>query len=197
VSAAPLIHSESTTAPCPRIAIDDQPWYAVHVRSRHEKVVANQIQAKGMQTLLPCYTSVRRSSGPLPCEVPLFPGYVFCQLDIERRLPVLVVPGVIRFVGIGKQPVPVDDMQMAALRLAIGSGLKTRPWPFLSQGDLVQVERGPLRGVEGLFVADKGSSYVVISISLLQRSLCTVVSREDVRPIRRWTSTAAQASSRA
>ena len=48
-------------------------------------------------------------------EQSLFPGYVFCRLDITRRLPVLQTTGVTRFVGQGKTPVSVAPAEMQAL----------------------------------------------------------------------------------
>ncbi len=41
---------------------------------------------------------------------------------MNRRLPVLVIPGVVRIVGLGKIPVPVDEKEIAAVEAIVESG---------------------------------------------------------------------------
>src|SRR5215831_6448579 len=79
---------------------DAKQWYAVHLRPRCEKLVALQLRNKGYEEYLPMYRSRRRWSDRVKkIELPLFPGYIFCKFDVEKRLPILVIPGVISIVG--------------------------------------------------------------------------------------------------
>ena len=55
--------------------------------------------------------------------MPLFPGYVFCRLNPEFRLPLLTIPGVMSSVGIGRAPMPIDDAEITAIQTAVGAGL--------------------------------------------------------------------------
>ena len=88
---------------------------------------------KGFEEFLPVYQCRRRWSDRLKeVEFPLFPGYVFCRLNPQYRLPLLTIPGVLHFVGIGKTPVPLEDAEITAIQAAVRSGLSTEPWPFLS-----------------------------------------------------------------
>jgi len=82
-----------------------------------------------------------------------------------------MTPGVIQVVGIGKSPVPVDDAEIVALQTAVQSGLPRQPWPFLQIGKRVRVEYGPLCGLEGILVDFKGRHRLVLSATLLQRSV--------------------------
>src|SRR3954468_16827711 len=93
------------------------PWFALRVRPRYEKQVAQSIESKGIASFLPLY-SVRRSWSDRTKEVelPLFDGYVFCQTDLNDRLPVLVTPGVMHIVGVGTTPVPIEQHEMDAIR---------------------------------------------------------------------------------
>jgi transcription antitermination factor NusG len=116
-------------------------------------------------------------------EKPLFPGYVFCHFSPHRRLPILTTPGVLHIVGIGKEPVPVDANEIETVWATLHSGVLLRPWPFLLVGKRVRVERGPLMGIEGIVTQFKGSCRLVVSVSLLQRSIAAEVERECVRPI--------------
>jgi transcription antitermination factor NusG len=159
-------------------------WYAVRVRSQHEDMVARHLRVRGLESFLPLYRQRHRWSDRLKeIDIPLFPGYVFCQFSSSNRLPVLTVPGVVQIVGFGKNPVPVDDSEIAALQAAVKSGLPAQPWPFLDVGDKVRIEDGPLFGVEGILVGLRGQHRVVISITLLQRSVAVEIDRTWARAL--------------
>ena len=59
-----------------------------------------------------------------------------------------------------------------------------QPWPFLQVGRRVTVERGPLAGTEGIVTEIKNEYRLVVSISMLQRSVAAEIEREWVRPIK-------------
>ena len=160
------------------------PWYALWVRSRHEKSVAELLAGKGFETFLPMYTSRRRWSDRMQeVELPLIPGYVFCRFDTSVRLPILTTPGIVQIVSAGKSPQPVDELEMQSLITAVHSGVHLQMWPFLKSGQRVSIEEGPLRSLEGVLLSTKGLDRLVLSISLLQRSIAVTVDRRWVKPI--------------
>jgi transcription antitermination factor NusG len=159
-------------------------WFALRVKSRCEQIVATTAQYKGFESFLPLYRSRRRWSDRLQSvEFPLFPGYVFCRLDPQRRLPLLTIPGVLHFVGIGKIPVPVEDAEIATIHAALQSGLSTEPWPFLEVGQRVRLTEGPLAGLEGIFVGDSKQQRIVVSVTLLRRSVAVTIERQWAIPL--------------
>ncbi|HXP85591.1 MAG TPA: UpxY family transcription antiterminator [Bryobacteraceae bacterium] len=161
-------------------------WYAIRVKSNRENIVAASLGGKGLPRFLPTYVTRRQWSDRLvETEVPLFKGYVFCFLDAAERMPVLTIPGVIELVGIGKTPHPVEDAEIEALQTIARNGLPTAPWPFLEAGQRVRIERGPLKDVEGLLIEVKNRFRLVVSVSLLQRSVAVEVDRESVTPLRK------------
>ena len=163
------------------------PWFAIRVRPRYEKQVAQSIESKNIHTFLPLYAARHRwSDRTKEVHVPLFDGYVFCQLDPSDRMPVLVTPGVFQFVGIGKIPVPVEPSEIAALQSIVQFGSVVRPWPFLKDGERVRVDDGPLRNTEGILLRGADSDQVVVSVTLLQRSVAVKVDRAWITPIRSW-----------
>jgi len=163
---------------------DDTCWYALLTKPRHEKTVAAQLKGKGYEQFLPLYRSWRRSAGRVrDAFLPLFPGYMFCRFNEFRRLPILMTPGVFSIVGIGNAPEPIPDDDIATIQTACSSGLEVGPWPYLERGDRVRVEFGPLKGVEGIFLAEKNSVRLVISVGILQRSLAVEVDRAWVLPL--------------
>ena len=113
---------------------------------------------------------------------------MFCRFDpSDRLLPILTTPGVIGIVGAGKTPVPVRDEEIAAIRAVLRSGLAAKPSPFLTVGSKVYVERGPLAGLEGIIVRTGTNHRLVISISLLQRSVAVEIDPQWARPVRSGT----------
>ena len=159
-------------------------WFALRVKSRSEKIVSTIARHKGFEEFLPLYQSRRRWSDRYKSvELPLFPGYVFCRLDPDFRLPLLTIPGVLSFVGIGRVPAPIDDAEIAAIQTAIGAGLLAEPYPFLEVGQRVRLEEGPLAGLEGFLVEVRKQQRIAVSVSLLKRSVAVEIDRHWVRPL--------------
>jgi transcription antitermination factor NusG len=162
------------------------PWFAVQTRTRYENFAAKQLAGRGYDIFLPFYRCERRWSDRIQeSEVPLFPGYLFCRFNALNRLPVLTAPGVIQIVGIGKTPVPVDEEEVRSLQAAVKTGLPRHPWPFLTVGERVRVKDGPLRGQEGILLNFKGRYRLVLSVTLLQRSVAVEVETAWVTPIQK------------
>jgi len=161
----------------------EYPWYAVRVRSNFEWTAANILRNKGFELFLPSYRSRRFWSDRVKViERPLFPGYLFCRFDPRNWLPVVKTPGVVQIVGAGNSFTPVDEGELESVRRLLASGIPPMAHVFLKIGQKVRIERGPLSGVEGILIADKGGFRLVVSISLLQRSVAAEVDAEWVRP---------------
>jgi transcription antitermination factor NusG len=159
-------------------------WFALRVRSNFEKVATQLLEQKGYESFLPLYHSRNRWSDRIKTvERPLFPGYLFCRFDQQQRLPILVTPGVVGVVGLGKTPVPIPLVEIEAVQGMIRSGLPVTPWPFLRVGQRLVMERGPLRGMEGILQEIKSRYRFVVSVNLLQRSVAAEVESDWVRPV--------------
>lgn len=163
---------------------DNQRWFALQVRTRWESSTAVLLSGKGYQTLLPTYQTKKRWNGRVKqLNAPLFPGYVFCQFDALNRLPILVTPGVISVVGSGRIPLPVDDSEIAAIQTVVSSGFQAEPWPYLEIGQRIRIESEALNGLEGILINFKGNHRIVVSVSLLRRSVALEIDRTCVRPV--------------
>ena len=159
-------------------------WYALRIQSRLGRVASTTLRGKGYEEYYPFYRSQRRWSDRIKkLELPLFPGYMFCEFDVSDRLPILTTPGVIGIVSAGKIPVPVDDDEIEAIRTILRSGLVAQPWPFLRVGSKVYIEGGPLAGLEGIVTSTDKVYRLIVSVSLLQRSVAVEIDREWARPI--------------
>jgi transcription antitermination factor NusG len=159
-------------------------WYALFVRSRHEKTVENSLRSKRYNVFSPSYRTKRKRVDRITeIEVPLFPGYVFCQFDPSKRLPILMTPGVVGVVGRGNRPEPVDDTEIDSIRTVALAGRCVQPWPFLRSGQRIRVQSGPLTGIEGIFLRVQDVDHLIVSITLLQRAISVVIERDSVLPV--------------
>jgi transcription antitermination factor NusG len=154
------------------------PWFAILARTGREKNATLLLENAGYECYLPVSKFTRRWSDRVKeVEVPLFPGYLFCRMNANNRLPVLMTPGVIQIVGVGKAPIPVEEEEIAAIQRVGKSGLPTMPWPYLEVGHVVTIEEGPLCGLAGIVLKIKSGLRLVLSVSLLQRSVAVEIDR--------------------
>lgn len=161
-------------------------WFALRVKSRHEKSVALAVHHKGFEEFLPLYRWRQAWSDRFKwVEMPLFPGYVFCRLDPENRLPLLTIPGVLDFVTSGRIPAPIDDVEIASVQAAVRSQLASEPCSFLDDGQLVRLKHGPLAGVEGFLIERAEQRRVVVSLTILRRSMAVEIDNHGVESLAR------------
>ena len=157
-------------------------WFALVVKPRFDKAVARTLEAKGYETLVPTYrkhhTYGTRSK---VSELPLFPGYVCCRFDVRTSLPILSTPGVVHIVGVGRAPIPISDVEVRSLQAAINARLPVQPFPFVNVGQRVRITTGVLAGIEGIVLGPKPNLRLILSITLLQRSVLLEINRDQVR----------------
>lgn len=170
------------------LSISDQEarWYAIRTRSRHEKVVANELGQRDIRVFLPLVNSVRRwSDRRTEIELPLFPGYAFVRIAYfsGERVRVLQATGVAGFVGPNPSGVSIPDEQIEAIRTLLIRKVAVTEHPFLKVGQRIRVRSGALSGVEGILVAMNGSRNLVISVEPIQRALSVNLDGYDVEVV--------------
>jgi transcription antitermination factor NusG len=157
-------------------------WYAIATRSRHEKVVRQQLAQKNIEAFLP--TVMRWSHWKdrrKKVDWPLFPGYCFARVNPAHMLPVLKCVGVLNIVSFGGTPAAIPDGELDSIRLVVNSTLQYDPYPLLREGDLVEVVHGPLRGIAGrLLRKDTHHASIVLSVDLIGHGVRVEVPSADV-----------------
>jgi len=156
-------------------------WYALYTRANHERRVSLELGDRGVHHYLPCYESVRRWKDRRKLlKLPLFPGYVFVQIQLKDRLRALQAAGAVRLVGFNGGPTALPDDEIAALREILGSGNKAEPFPYKSIGKRFCILRGPFAGLEGKLLRHRKKWRVVLSIDLIQRSVLVDMDAADL-----------------
>jgi len=163
----------------------EQPyWYAIQTRSRHEKVVRDQLAAKSITHLLPLWR--KRSiwkDRVKHVEVPLFGGYLFGYFALQDKVTVLETVGVARLVGINGRAVPIPEEQIAAVRTMMEHRLPCSPYPYLVEGMRVRIKSGLLAGAEGILIAKKQRHRLVISLDIIFQAVAVDVDSAEVEPL--------------
>ncbi len=67
------------------------------------------------------------------------------------------------------------------------SSLARQPWPYLEVGERVRIQSGALRGLAGILVALKGNYRLVLSVTLLKRSVAVEI---DAAAVQAWRASA-------
>ncbi len=150
-------------------------WYALHTRSRYEKIVDRLLSGKGLETFLPLATvrspvSFWRSREAL---IPLFPGYTFVRFSCspETWHQVRATTGVARIVGSPSGPASIPDMEINALKTLLAHNVGCSLSPSFLPGHRVVVAGGPLKGIQGEIVRRKNRELFVVKVHLIRRML--------------------------
>jgi transcription antitermination factor NusG len=149
-------------------------WFAIQTWPRYEKKVAAELEKKEVKAFLPLLKNKHQwSDRTRVVELPLFPGYVFVNIQqtLDARVPVLRTNGVTSFVGVrGGSPVPESEIE--SVRTLLNRGISFQAHPFLTIGQRVRILSGSLRGVEGVLTGKaNGDPSLVVSIQIIERSV--------------------------
>lgn len=160
----------------------DVQWFALWTRSRHEQVVREQLERKGIESYLPTVTRWSRwKDRKKKIDWPLFPGYCFARFDPGDRLPVLKCAGVVNIVSFEGDLAPIPEHEIRGIRLLLESELAYDPCPLIHEGMLVEVMHGPLKGVVGKLLRKGAHARLVLSVDLIGQAVSVEVDAADVR----------------
>ena len=162
----------------PEISRDSMspPWRVLWTRSNCERLVYDQLAAKGFDLFLPTAEAwARRGGVRVRGPVPLFRGYLFLrhQIDKTSYLEICKARGLVRMLGESWERLEaVSDPEIAAIERLVRCNLPIFPYPYLREGQRVRITRGPLAEVEGIIVrGTPKNGLLVVSVDLLRRSV--------------------------
>ena len=154
-------------------------WIALQVRLRNESHACSYLVRNGYEALLPRHRRCKHCPSGCNGEV-LFPGYLFCRFDAHNQCRMMTAPGFIRFVGFGNNVPTLEQHEIHNLRIAGACNHCLRCAPLLKEGASVKIVGGPLSGVRGLYVRSGKKGNLVLSVSLLGRSVYVELSDADM-----------------
>lgn len=159
-------------------------WYAVRTVARHEKRVRDHFESRNLECFLPLYEAVHRWKNGCKArvELPLFPSYLFVEINLLDRVRILDVPGVLSLVGAGPYPRPLPEGEVEGLR----AGLHLRnpqPHAYLTAGQKVRITSGPLATLTGVLLRQKDRLRVVLSVQTLMQGVSVEVAVDDIETL--------------
>lgn len=159
---------------------DGAHWYALWTRSHCERLVNDQLAAKGFELFLPEVDAWSSRGGARRLiQAPMFPGYLFLchRMDKASYVEVIKARGLVRVIGEQWDRLhPVPDEEIESLQRVLTARVPVLPYPFLKTGQRVRITRGPLADVEGILVQSKpNKGLLILSVNLLSRSVALAV----------------------
>ena len=158
----------------------NRPWTVAHTRSRQEKALVRHLEPLEVAFYLPQYERrVRRSGRDFVSFIPLFPGYVFLRCDAPARDVVFRSGLVVRLLDVRDQD--LLDAELRQLRSLQLSGASLAPYERLVPGDIVTIADGPFRGHRGRVVREQSGLRLIVSISMLRKSVAVEFDRSCLK----------------
>jgi transcription antitermination factor NusG len=148
-------------------------WYALNVRVNREHSVSLYLKQMGVPDYLPLHK--RSRDGKLGQQRPLFPGYLFCYIDLDRAPKLYQIPGYNRILGAGKHPIQIEDSEIELVRSLVDASVRIEPCPHVITGGQITVTAGPFGGARGVVLQARGLRKVIVSLPLLGRSIAVTV----------------------
>lgn len=161
-------------------------WYTIRTKPRKETVVERRLGDLNLEVFLPWLRSRRRIGSRIQWVlVPLFPGYLFCRLDLVLSgKAARYAPGVKDFVKFGNRIAEVDVEVIQALQERCPSGVAQIQPRVYRVGEPIMIKEGPLAGLEAIFEQEmKGSERVAVLLDLLGRQTRLILSSELIGPV--------------
>jgi len=160
-------------------------WFAAYTRCNHERVVNKLLTDKGINTFLPTIiVPSRRKDRKILIKRPLFPNYLFVELDEvqDNWLKTFRTPGLVKICGNGR-PMPVPDEEIESIRIFVNSDRNLYPLPYLQVGMRVRVISGPLAGAIGILIKEnRKKRRLVVSVELMGQSVAATLFDDEVKP---------------
>ncbi len=159
-------------------------WYAVNTQPHHEARADENLRRQGFHSWLPRFRRLRRHARRAD-EVlaPLFPGYLFVQLDteVERWRSINGTFGVVRLLCNGDTPLAVPDgLVETIMQRRDASGAILMPPRRFVVGEAVRVAAGPFADLDGLFQEMSGRDRIVLLLDLLGRKVRASVNMSEL-----------------
>ena len=157
-------------------------WYVAHTRPRCEKKLAQFTEREGFPTTLPCIDSVHKYSGKtVSFRKPLFPNYVFLQLQKHQRQKVFQNDYVANLLDVPDQE--EFKHQLADILTAIDTEVEIRLAPQITEGTQVAIKQGALRGLEGWVEKREGMCTVMLRLDFIGQAAAVKVDANDLELI--------------
>ena len=158
-------------------------WYLIYTRARQERKVRKELNDLAIPSFLPETQTVKKWHDRLKkVTVPLFPSYVFLNLDsLKNYYLAMGVSGFVTYVKFGKHLAIAKDETIEDIRLLVESSAEVGIFNgYYKRGQMVRIENGPLAGRTYEVVEHKNKNAIILRINLLNQFVLASLSPTDV-----------------
>ena len=156
-------------------------WFVAHTKPRREKRLVEYCQRQGLAATLPCYNSAHKYRGKtVVFRKPLFPSYVFLQLQAEQKGAVRQNDHVANLLDVFDQETFCE--QLEGILLALDADLEVRLAPTIGEGMRVRIKGGPLQGLEGWVEKRQGMSIVLLRLDFINQAAAVKIDADLLVP---------------
>ena len=157
-------------------------WFVAHTKPRREKKLVEHCQRQGIAATLPCYSSAHKYRGKtVVFQKPLFPGYVFLQLEPGQKDSVRQNDHVANLLEVFDQQ--TFQQQLHDILLALEAKVGVRLAPAIGEGMRVRIKAGPLQGIEGWVEQRYGMTTVLLRLDFINQAAAVKIDADSLEPI--------------
>ena len=157
-------------------------WYAIYVRSKHEKNVHSALLNKGIESSLPLKTVIRQwSDRKKKVQLPMFRGYLFVKINLDKdKFNVLQTPGVVKFIHFNNQIPVIPKEQIFWLDALLSSESEINYETQYLPGNEAEVIAGPFKGLKGKVIKQKSVFRVLLWIDIIMQGISVEIDSADL-----------------
>jgi Transcription antiterminator len=166
--------------------LDGRRWFVVHTQPHNEMRAVANLHQQDFSTFCPSLRrTVRHARQVKTVLAPLFPNYIFVQLDtaIDRWRCINGTRGVVRLITQGDHPVPVPQCIVEDLQLRTASDGAVDWAASFKLGDAVMIADGPFAKFVGTLERLDAAGRVQVLLDLLGRSVRVSVRGQAISPV--------------
>lgn len=156
-------------------------WFVAHTKPRREKRLVEYCQRQGFSATLPCYNSAHKYRGKtVVFRKPLFPSYVFLQLQPEQKGTIRQNDHVANLLEVFDQE--TFCQQLENILVALDTDLEVRLAPTIGEGMRVRIKGGPLQGLEGWVERRQGMTTVLLRLDFINQAAAVKIDADLLVP---------------
>ena len=160
-------------------------WFLVHCKPNAAHLARQNLLNQGFGVFLPLQKITRRKAKQFQTSLrPLFPGYLFVQLDPRAGLwrKINNTRGVARLVQLGVDACPVPDKVIAALFDRCDADHVLQDPGTLEVGNQARISEGPLSGLVAEIIEIEPDSRVHLLLDIMGQATHITVAPSTIIP---------------
>lgn len=174
---------EDSLFAAPSIVVDEAGhWFVLHVKSRQEKALAEELRILGISHLLPLVTEAKyHGNRKVSVKTPLFPGYLFLRGTLSEAYRAGGTKRIARVLPVANQK--QMNWELRNLHVALFRSAPLEIYPYLRNGVRVEVRAGPFRGLQGIITERTGRDRLILQVAMLSQAASLEIDGSLLEPV--------------